>query len=310
MKPISQTKLFGLDKYFNEIINIYNNGNMPSKILLSGSKGLGKCTLAYHVINFIFSQTEEKKYNIDQFKIDDNNKSFNLVNNGTHPNFFLIDLIDEKKNIEINQIREMISFHNKSSFNEIPRFVLIDNIENLNLNSTNALLKIIEEPNDNTFFILIHNANRNILPTLKSRCLNFKISLKFNEVVNITNLLLNDNLFDLINNDLINYYKTPGEMISLIHFANEKKVHLKDFNLKEFLLFLINNSYYKKNVFIKNILIDYIELYFLKRYITTNTKNTLLDIYHQFINKVNNAKKFNLDEESLFMEFKSKLLNE
>ena len=50
----------------------------------------------------------------------------------------------------------MINYINKSSFNNIPRFILIDNIEHLNKNSTNALLKIIEEPNNNVFFILIH----------------------------------------------------------------------------------------------------------------------------------------------------------
>jgi DNA polymerase III subunit delta' len=310
MNPLTQTKLFGLNKYFNEIINIYQSKNMPNKILLSGSKGSGKCTLAYHIVNYVFSQNEEKKYNIDQFKIDTENKSFNLVKNGSHPNFYLIDLIDEKKNIEINQIREMISFHNKSSFNEIPRFVLIDNIEKLNLNSANALLKIIEEPNDNIFFILIHDSNKNILSTLKSRCLNFKINLSFHEVLNITNSLINDNLFNLINKDLINYYKTPGEMIKLINFAKEKKINLNDFNLEKFLSFLIDNSYYKKNIFIKDILFEYIELYFLKKYKFTNANKSLLNIYHQFIYKIKNTKKFNLDEESLFMEFKSKLLNE
>ena len=51
----------------------------------------------------------------------------------------------------------MITYTNKSSFNNMPRFILIDNIENLNKNSVNALLKIIEEPNNNVFFILINN---------------------------------------------------------------------------------------------------------------------------------------------------------
>ena len=41
----------------------------------------------------------------------------------------------KKKNIDINQIRELISNLNKSSFNDKPRFVLIDNIEFLNINS-------------------------------------------------------------------------------------------------------------------------------------------------------------------------------
>ena len=77
-----------------------------------------------------------------------------------------------KKNIDINQIRELIRSLNKSSFNEKPRFILIDNIELLNLNSINALLKTLEEPSHNIYFILINN-NKKILSTLLSRCINF-----------------------------------------------------------------------------------------------------------------------------------------
>jgi len=45
----------------------------------------------------------------------------------------------------------MITYTNMSTFNNQARFILIDNIEHLNKNSVNALLKIIEEPNDNVF---------------------------------------------------------------------------------------------------------------------------------------------------------------
>ena len=154
-EPSKNLELIGLDHYFNEITNLYNNKNLPNKILLSGKKGTGKSTLAHHIINYIFSKNEDNKYDKSRNIINRDNKSFKLIENTSHPNFYLIDLIPEKKNIEIAQIRKMISHTNKSSFNDKPRFILIDNIENLNINSTNALLKIIEEPNDNIFFILI-----------------------------------------------------------------------------------------------------------------------------------------------------------
>ena len=309
MKPSAQTKLFGLNKYFDEIIDLYSNKKMPNKILLSGKKGSGKSTLAYHIINHILSETEDNKYDKKNFIIDTDNRSFKLLNNKTHPNFYLIDLIEEKKNIEINQIREMITCTNKSIFNKKPRFILIDNIENLNKNSTNALLKIIEEPNESNFFILIHNNNKNILPTLKSRCLTFKINLSFSEVINISNLLIKKDILKSINNDLINYYNTPGDFVKLINFSNEKKIDLNDYSIINFLLLLIDNKYYKKNKFIKDLITDYIELYFLKRYKISKAKNKILDTYYNFINKVNNTNKYNLDEESLFMEFKSEVLN-
>ena len=309
IKPSENTQLLEMNQYFNEIIKLYNEKKMPNKILLSGKKGLGKSTLAYHIINYILSLNEDYKYNIDKFIINKDNKSFKLIQNHSHPNFYLIDLVDEKKSIDVGQVREMITYTNKSSFNNIPRFILIDKVENLNKNSVNALLKIIEEPNDEIFFILIDNNEKKILPTLKSRCLTFKINFTFEQSINTANRLLNINILEYINTDIINYYITPGQIINLINFADEKKINLLDYELIPLLNLLINNEYYKKNKLIRNMIINLIELFFLKKYRLSNTKNSLLTFYYDFLDKVYNVEKFNLDDESLFLEFKSKLLN-
>ena len=308
-KASENIRLFGMNVFFNEITNLYNSKKMPTKILLSGKKGLGKSTLAYHIVNYILSENEEYKYDLTKFTINKENKSFKLVQNNTHPNFYLIDLLYDKKNIDISQIRNVISYTYKSSFNVMPRLILIDNIETLNRNSVNALLKIIEEPNQNIYFILINNNEKLILPTLKSRCLTFKINFTFEQSMLVSNQILNRNLLDLINYELINYYTTPGEIIDLINFSKEKNIELKDYTLINLLNLLIDNGYYKKNRFIKKLLFNFIELYFLKEYKTSKTKQKLLNFYQNFINKIHNTEKFNLDEESLFLEFKSKLLN-
>ena len=95
-KPSESTDLFGMNRHFNEITRLYNKGNMPNKILLSGKKGLGKSTLAYHIINYILSLNEDHKYDLNNCKIHEENKSYKLVQNYSHPNFYLIDLIDNK----------------------------------------------------------------------------------------------------------------------------------------------------------------------------------------------------------------------
>ena len=309
-KPSENIKLHGMDYFFNEIISLYNKDKMPTKILLSGKRGLGKSTLAYHIINYILSMQEDLNYDLSKFLINKDNRSFKLVKNNSHPNFHLIDLLDEKKNIDIAQIREMITYTNKSTFDDKAKFILIDNIESLNKNSVNALLKIIEEPNSKIFFILINNSEKYILPTLRSRCLTFKINFTFDQSMNISSLILKENIFDLINNDLINYYNTPGDIIDLINFSKKKKIDLKDYMLNDFLNLLIDNAYYKKNKLVKNLLINLIELFFLKEYKLTSTKKPLLNFYQYFIKKIHDTEKFNLDEESLFLEFKSNLLNE
>ena len=309
LRPKDNTRLYGMKFFFNEIIGLYNNDKMPTKILFTGKKGLGKSTLAYHIVNYILSQKEEFNYDINNNEINENNKSFKLLKNNSHPNFYLVDLKEEKKTIDISQIREMISFTNKSSFNNLSKLILIDNIDYLNKNSINSLLKILEEPNKNIFFILINNSEKYILPTLKSRCLSFKINFTFNQSINASNKILNNNIFDLINYDLINYYYTPGEIINLINFSKDKNIDLRNNTLVSFLDLLITNGYYKKDKFVKNLLVNFVHLFFLKEYRLSRTKKSLLNFYHIFTNKIYNTEKFNLDEESLFLEFKSKLLN-
>ena len=170
--PIKQLNLYGLQKNLDELIDLYKIDKLPNKIMLSGRKGIGKCTLAYHLINFILSENEDFSYNLEKYSINKENKSFKLIQNKIHPNFYLIDIIEEKKTIDIFQIRSLISDLNKSSLNSKPRIILIDNIENLNINSVNSLLKILEEPPSNTYFILISN-NKKVLTNCKIKMFKF-----------------------------------------------------------------------------------------------------------------------------------------
>jgi len=305
----SQHRLYGFNMLLRDIIKMYNLGIMPNKILFSGPKGIGKATTAYHLINYILSRNEDNKYDLDTLTINQLNKSFTLVKNNVHPNFHLIDVINDNKTIEISQIREMINYSNKSSFNNKEKIVLIDNVENLNLSSLNALLKIVEEPNNNIIFILIFDSNREILDTLKSRCLKFNFFLSSKESINVANQILNKKVLDLINEDLLNYYIAPGDLVKLIDFSNKENFNLKQKNLKFFLNYLIDNNYYKKDLFIKKNIFKFIELYFYKLIQLTNNKRFNFS-YDKFINKISNVKKYNLDVESLFIEIKAKLLNE
>ena len=306
LEPSSQLNLFSHKEEFQKLINLYKNNNLPNKILFSGEKGIGKCTLAYHLINYILSSNEDFSYDLDNLKIIPDNKSFKLVQNKSNPNFILVDIQEEKKNIDISQIRNLILTLNKSSFNTKPRFVLIDNIELLNINAVNALLKILEEPNDNINFILINN-NKRILPTLKSRCLNFKIQLTSKQSIEIANKILNNNYNEFLNEDLVNDYSTPGEILNLIDFASKNDIDLIETNLKDFIKKIIMEKLYKKNNSIKNLIYSLMEFYFRKNVSVTNIK--LINSYNYFLKKIENTKTFNLDEETLFMEFEDSILN-
>ena len=166
----NQLRLFGFEDYFNSFIKLYEKKELPNSILLSGPKGLGKSTFAYHIINCLLSKSEERKYSIKDFIIDENNLSYKQLSANTHPNFFLIENNLLERDIKIEQIRDLLKFLNKTTYIRNLKIVLIDNAENLNLNSSNALLKAIEEPQNNTFFFIIQNNASKILDTVKSRC--------------------------------------------------------------------------------------------------------------------------------------------
>ena len=228
------------------------------------------------------------------------------MHNNSCPNFHFIDVEKDKKNIEINQIRELIVDLNKSSFNSKVRFVLIDNIELLNVNSVNALLKILEEPNDNIIFILINN-NKKVLTTLKSRCINFKVFLSFEKSIKVINQILEMNIYDLANKEFINNYSTPGQLLRIIKFSNDQKIDLVKSNLKDFLLQIFQSRIFKKEKLVEEIIYSLIELYF-RNNVSVNNINQM-NLYNYFIKRINNAKKYNLDKETIFMEFGNRVFD-
>jgi len=306
LNPSTQTDLFEHKEIFNKLSKLYKNDNLPNKILLSGEKGIGKSTLAHHLINFVLSENEEYPYNYEINKINTQNRSYKLIQNKSNPNFYLVDVAEDKKSIEINQIRELIFNLNKSSFNQKKRFVLVDNIELLNINSTNAFLKILEEPNENINFILINNNSR-VLPTLKSRCLNFKVFLTKDQSIGIINKLLKDDMNNIINNELLDNYITPGKLFKLLKLSEEYNLDIAVFDLTRILKTVIRDKIYKKDKSIIEIIYSFIELYFRNNISIENIN--LLKSYHYFLKKINNTKTYNLDEETLFMEFEDKILN-
>jgi len=310
IKPNLQKNLYGFNDIFLNFKTLIEQNKLPNKILLSGQKGIGKCTFAYHLSNYILSINEVNSYDFQKKIINSNNRSFNLVSTNIHPNFYMINLKDEKKSIEISQIREMINFTNMSSFDNGYKIVLIDNVEDLNLNSVNALLKIIEEPNDKVIFFLIHDIQKIIFDTLKSRCIQFKLNLTEHDKSKIINSLTEENFSSKINNDFVHYYNSPGEYINFYYFCIENDIDFKNTNIENFIKLIFNDASLKKNNFIKNNLNNYLEYFFLKKINQIYYKDKIYDLYKYFFNKFYNAKKYNLDFEPLLIEFDTLLLNE
>ena len=302
------SKLIGHQTLFSNLIYLDQIQKFPNKILINGPKGIGKKTLINHFLNYFYSKNYDKTYDLrnNEFKL--NNNLSKLISSNTHPNIFKITKKKDKKIIDIDQIREMIQFVNQTSFNNDRRFIIIEDINLLGINSANALLKSIEEPNDNTFYILVNNSEFKILETLKSRCLEFKSNLVNIEVMEIVNHYFNTDIYNEINLDFISNYNSPSFLISLVNFLEKNDLSIKECNIEDLLTYVIKNKSYSTDEYIKEYLNLFIELFFYKN--INNSKKISFKIKKYFYLKLSYVKKYNLDFESFFLEFNDKLLSE
>ena len=208
-------KVIGFDQEFDSILNQLLNNKLSNSLLLTGNKGIGK---KYFILQIIEEYINKKVVS------SQTQHHLSLLKNNSHPNIIIAEKeIDEKtkklKNfIVIDQIRKINQFCSETSIIEdIPKFILIDCADDMNINASNALLKILEEPKLNTYFFLISHQPSSLLPTIKSRCL--KINLpnhnydNFSNIIEISNNDINEEtkkfLYDITNGSpgLINEYE-------------------------------------------------------------------------------------------------------
>ncbi len=164
--------IFGFEKETQFFLNAFKNNNLNNSIIISGQKGIGKSTFLFNVIK------EFLKISINPKNL---NHHFNLLENHTHPNIkFISREFDEKTKklksyISIDQIRNLKNFSNESSLiNNLLKVIIIDSADDLNINASNSILKLLEEPKENTFIFLISHQLSSLLPTIRSRCLKIK----------------------------------------------------------------------------------------------------------------------------------------
>ena len=142
-KEISH-RLFFLTKYLDNFGKLIETENFPKTSMFTGNKGQGKYTLISHLLFSI----KDDKYDNNNYQINKNSKFYNSFYSGINTNFICID----SSLIKIEDIRELkINILSKKINNE-KRFIVFDDIDLINLNCANALLKIIEEPLNNDYF--------------------------------------------------------------------------------------------------------------------------------------------------------------
>lgn len=110
--------------------------------------------------------------------------SCHLFSQNQHPDFYHLQLLEDKKEISIAQIRELIDKQNQTSHQGGYKVIWVEKVESLSISAFNALLKSLEEPADNTLFLLTTAQVFKLPATIRSRC----------QKLNITQPALDDSL--------------------------------------------------------------------------------------------------------------------
>lgn len=306
LNPLNSIRLICMDNHFDEMIKLYNINKFPKVFLLNGKKGIGKFTLVLHFLNYIFSKNEETSYNVIDKKINIKSIFYNQLLNQTNQDILFLRA-EENKNIKIEDVRNLKSILSRSNLSENPRFIIIDEVEFFNDNSVNALLKSLEEPTVNNFFILINNKQANLIKTLSSRCLPSNIFLSSNDAQTVIDLFLDNNNIEKLINKNINL--SPGLFLKFNDIYLKYSLIENDPILTK--IYKLLNGYKKnKEKTLISLALFLIDQHFLK--LVQNNKSQLdflLNIKSSIIKNINDLLYYNLNINSVLNSIEIKLNN-
>ncbi len=176
--PRETTGLFGHREAETALLAAYRSGKIPHAWLIGGPQGIGKATLAYRMARFVLANRHAQGPAVQAAKtlaVDPADPIARQVAANAHGGLLVLErgLNDRgalRTVITVDETRETISFFGSTAAVEGWRICIVDTVDELNPNAANALLKILEEPPQQSLFLLVSHAPARVLPTILSRC--------------------------------------------------------------------------------------------------------------------------------------------
>ena len=137
-------------------------GNLHHAWLLHGIKGIGKHTLAENLAGQLLC---------DSHTACGSCHACQMLEAGSHPDVYRIGLLEKKRDISIDQVRDLLGFLALSGSESERRVVILDDAERLNNQAANALLKGLEEPAPGSLLLIVCADAEKLPATVRSRCL-------------------------------------------------------------------------------------------------------------------------------------------
>jgi DNA polymerase III subunit delta' len=203
LHPRENPDLVGHDHAEHEIIDAWSSGRLHHAWLISGPKGIGKATLAYRFARFVLAGggepaadagealfgAEEMPKAPASLALDAGHPVFRRVAAKGHGDLQVIErgMSDDGKRMQtiipVEKIRAVGHTMSLTAGEGGWRVIIVDGAEEMNPNAANALLKVLEEPPPRALLLLVTHAPGRLLPTIRSRCCQLRLSSLVPELV-------------------------------------------------------------------------------------------------------------------------------
>ena len=185
--------LVGHERAEAEMLSAYREGRLAHAWLIGGREGIGKATLAWRFARFVLANPDPAAKAVREARnlhVEPTHQAARLLAGLAHPDFALIrrewQAATKKlaSEISVEAVRQGLQVFQLSAAFGGWRVAIVDAAEDLNRNSANALLKMVEEPPQRSLILIVSHRPGQILPTIRSRCRRLRLDpLSEDEIV-------------------------------------------------------------------------------------------------------------------------------
>jgi len=174
--PSETLHLVGHQSALNRLQTAHRSGRLHHAWLMSGPRGIGKATSAFHFARQLLSHPDGADFPLKGDPIDVPTSVSGPVARGAHPDLLhLTRPWDEKgkrfkTKLSVDEVRKTQSFYGMTAGAGGWRITIVDAADDMNAEAANALLKVLEEPPKRSLFLVLSHASGGLLPTIRSRC--------------------------------------------------------------------------------------------------------------------------------------------
>ena len=176
------TPLFGHDAAVAAFRESLDAGRLHHAWLISGPEGIGKALFADKAALRVLAEGQGP-VDAPGLDVPDDHPAAKLAAAGSHPDLMRLERLprdngsgDLARAISVDQVRSLSRLFSTTASMSPWRVVVIDAIDDLERPAANALLKNLEEPPPSSVFLLVSHASERLLPTIRSRCRQLRLS--------------------------------------------------------------------------------------------------------------------------------------